>query len=108
LQLVSRFIFTPWVVSGTNAKGVPFLFIKVRSVFENRITPQLNDHTSEQAFSGSEEGRISISRAGFATAGLNLTGGLDPMEVDLVGICRHCSNCLLRKQTTMAVFTTSN
>jgi len=57
----------------------------VRDVFENRITPQLNDHTSEQAFSGSEEGRISISRAGFATAGLNLTGGLDPMEVDLAG-----------------------
>ena len=78
-------IFTPWVVSGTNAKGVPFLFIKVRSVFENRITPQLNDHTSEQAFSGSEEGRLSISRTGFTVAGLNLMDGMDPMEVDLAG-----------------------
>ena len=78
-------IFAPWVVSGTNAKGEPFLFMKVRDIFENRITPQLNNGESEQAESGLVEDRLSRNRAGFNAAGLNLTGGLDQMEVDLAG-----------------------
>ncbi len=78
-------IFTPWVISGTNAKGEPYLFIKVRDIFEHRISPQLNNSESEQAVFGLDEWGLSINRAGFSAVGLNLTDGLDQMEVDQAG-----------------------
>ncbi|MEN6529045.1 MAG: hypothetical protein ABFC97_04180 [Anaerolineaceae bacterium] len=35
-------LFTPWVISGTNAEGQPFLLIKIQDILETRISPQLN------------------------------------------------------------------
>ena len=35
-------VFSPWLLSGTDSEGQPWLFVKIKDVFQNRISPTLD------------------------------------------------------------------
>ena len=39
-------LFLPWAVSGTNAEGQPFFYVKIRDVFQHRIAPAVEQDSA--------------------------------------------------------------
>ena len=78
-------IFTPWVLSGRNAEGQPYLIVKVRDIFENRIAPQLNSGENSRSAFYTDAGELPPISSPVHDSRFNFAAGIETMEVNLAG-----------------------
>lgn len=70
-------LFLPWALTGTNADGQPFFFVKIRDIFQQRITPAV-----EQSYT--PESKPSLA-ASFSTSLFHASDGT-PLRFGRAGI----------------------
>ena len=69
-------LFAPWVISGTNTEGQPYLFIKIQDILETRISPQLRSMLPSEVAAPTSDaltgpGKIVEPPVQLATFGIN-------------------------------------
>jgi hypothetical protein len=77
-------VFTPWVLSGRNAEGQPYLIVKVRDIFLHRIAPQLTGGAGSQAAVNPEIGALPLGGTEFAVK-FDAPALFEPVDLNLAG-----------------------